>query len=459
LTGTVQPGVVISGSSSGDALRITQTGAGNALLVEDETNPDSSPFVVTAAGDVGIGTSSPAYKLDVNGSGNFSGAVGITGALTVGYGGTTADIIAKSSVANGGAGYSEFLFANSSTNTRGYLSYSHASDSLLIGTAGSTKATLDSSGNLGLGVTPSAWNSGYKAFVAGGTNSNNQVGGIASGSGITVVSTNYYRSATPSDLYAGDGFAMQYRQVSGQHQWYTAPSGTINTAISWTQAMTLDASGNLYLGVTSAAAGRLAIKDVSGSGNNVWLIGRSSDGTSSVSFRNNADTAYNARIECFDTGVMTFGTGTSATERARITSGGEFYIAGTTDQGAYNLQCNGTGVWGAGAYVNGSDERLKDDIQSLDSCLNVVNALRPVTFKYKPEHSKDQSIQTGFIAQELQQVLAGKPYLEGLVQEGPQHLNVAYQNIIPLLTKAIQEQQALIESLTSRVAQLEGTQP
>lgn len=41
------------------ALRVTQLGTGNAILVEDSANPDSSPFVVTAAGDVGIGTTSP----------------------------------------------------------------------------------------------------------------------------------------------------------------------------------------------------------------------------------------------------------------------------------------------------------------------------------------------------------------------------------------------------------------
>jgi len=41
------------------ALRVTQLGTGNALVVEDSTNPDSSPFVVDASGNVGIGTSSP----------------------------------------------------------------------------------------------------------------------------------------------------------------------------------------------------------------------------------------------------------------------------------------------------------------------------------------------------------------------------------------------------------------
>ena len=49
------------------ALRITQTGTGDSILVEDAANPDSSPFVLTAAGDVGIGTNAPTVKLDVVG--------------------------------------------------------------------------------------------------------------------------------------------------------------------------------------------------------------------------------------------------------------------------------------------------------------------------------------------------------------------------------------------------------
>jgi hypothetical protein len=155
---------------------------------------------------------------------------------------------------------------------------------------------------------------------------------------------------------------------------------------------------------------------------------------------------------------MAFGihNGTSYNERMRITSGGEVYIAGTTDQGAYNLQCNGTGVWGAGAYVNGSDRNLKDNITPLGSCLDVVAALKPVTYQYKEEYSKDQSVQPGFIAQDLQDAMAGKEYLEGIVQAGPNHLNVAYQNLIPILTKALQEQQALIQDLTTRLTALEG---
>jgi hypothetical protein len=50
---------VISVNTTADALRITQTGTGNAILVEDSANPDASPFVVDASGNVGVGTLTP----------------------------------------------------------------------------------------------------------------------------------------------------------------------------------------------------------------------------------------------------------------------------------------------------------------------------------------------------------------------------------------------------------------
>lgn len=68
ITGTIQPGVVVSGSSSTDMFRITQTGTGNAFVVEDSANPDASPFVINTDGNVGIGTTSPDGTLEVSGT-------------------------------------------------------------------------------------------------------------------------------------------------------------------------------------------------------------------------------------------------------------------------------------------------------------------------------------------------------------------------------------------------------
>lgn len=65
---TLDGPVVVSSNSVSTALRVTQVGSGNALVVEDSANPDSTPFVVDANGNVGIGKSSPAAQLDMSGS-------------------------------------------------------------------------------------------------------------------------------------------------------------------------------------------------------------------------------------------------------------------------------------------------------------------------------------------------------------------------------------------------------
>ena len=98
---------VISVNSIGNALRITQVGSGNALLVEDSTNPDNTPFVITSGGNVGIGTLTPNTLLEVNGtlksqsitSQNFA----ITNGGSIGLG-TSTPTVALDVVGNGRIG-------------------------------------------------------------------------------------------------------------------------------------------------------------------------------------------------------------------------------------------------------------------------------------------------------------------------------------------------------------------
>jgi hypothetical protein len=140
------------------------------------------------------------------------------------------------------------------------------------GTSAAEKMRLDGSGNLGLGVTPSAWIGVYRSV---------QIGSGASISGRTDNATwsellaNAYRATDGTWKYLSSNLASSYQQSSGSHFWFTAPSGTAGNAISFTQAMTLTASGRLLLGTTAEATYLL---DVNGTGRfsgNVNFIGES----------------------------------------------------------------------------------------------------------------------------------------------------------------------------------------
>jgi hypothetical protein len=212
-------------------------------------------------------------------------------------------------------------------------------------------------------------------------------------------------------------------------------STTADGASSPTERMRITNGGKLLLGTTTTG-GTLTVDGVdtfSSGTTSTYAITCGNDSGSALGFGSDASFSY---VQSFAGRPLIINT-----------LGNEVRIAGTTDQGAYNLQCNGTGVWGAGAYVNGSDERLKNNIEDFGPALEVVKSLRPVTFQYKEEYSKDQSVQPGFIAQELQEAMADQPYLEGIVQAGPEYLNVAYQGLIAVLVKAVQELEAKVAAL------------
>lgn len=107
------------------------------------------------------------------------------------------------------------------------------------------KLEPDAAGNLGLGVTPSAWNSQWRALDFGG-------GGVANQGANTWFLGNAFFDGT-NWRYKQSWFATGYQQDSGVHRWFTAPSGTAGNPITFTQAMTLDGSGNFLVGATSGS--------------------------------------------------------------------------------------------------------------------------------------------------------------------------------------------------------------
>jgi hypothetical protein len=141
------------------------------------------------------------------------------------------------------------------TGTQGIITTNYgtsgANTPLAFGTDGTAQMTLSTSGNLGLGVTPSAWVSTSKGFQIG---SNGWASISQQHNGATNIMSNSYESSSNAFTYIASAYALRYNQNlnDGSHAWLTSTiSGTAGNAISFTQAMTLNASGNLSIGNTN----------------------------------------------------------------------------------------------------------------------------------------------------------------------------------------------------------------
>jgi hypothetical protein len=123
-----------------------------------------------------------------------------------------------------------------------------ATGTIKIGNNSAEQMRLDASGNLGLGVTPSAWSTtdSVRALQLNGGSF------YVFGANRCFVGQNVFVASGGIETYVSTAAASTYRQFQGAHSWYTAPSGTAGNAISFTQAMTLTAAGNLLVGRTSS---------------------------------------------------------------------------------------------------------------------------------------------------------------------------------------------------------------
>ena len=176
--------------------------------------------------------------------------------------------------------------------------------------------------NLGVGVTPSAWGT-YKAFQ------------ISSGYAVMAVTGNDYWSMSNAFYdgsgfkYIANGFATAYETSSGKHSWRIAASGTAGNAITFTQAMTLAADGNLLLGTTTSPSYSGYTTLALNSATNGGLLDIQLAGSRIGSLQ--AGSSTELRLFANTSVVTTLYGGGS--ERARIDSSGEFLI-GTTSSGA-----------------------------------------------------------------------------------------------------------------------------
>lgn len=164
-------------------------------------------------------------------------------------------------------------------------------------------------------------------------------------------------------------------------------------------------------------------------------------------------------------GASTQGAAVVPTESMRIASG-NVLVGYTSSNGAYKLQVNSQ-IFATSATVATSDGNYKTNVVPLKGALDLVTALNPVSFNWKkhPVHDFDTDTPAiGFIAQEVKQVLAKQAYLNSVIKANEctftdpatgeerteSFLGIAEGNMIALLTRAVQELNAKVDSLVAR---------
>jgi hypothetical protein len=443
---------------------------------------------------LGIGTSSPDQKLTIDGGG-------------AGFNRVNSDL----TPANDSKG---LIFVRTNGNSAGtqeelrYLARNHA----WYTHTGTRQLTLDSSGNLGLGVTPnSGWRSAALQVAQGGfyastySTSNAQV----------QIFNNAYVASDTSFRYLNTGPTTLYTQNNGGgHFWYYAASGSAGAIISYTTQMTLDTSGNLLVGTTSNPGSyRMEVYGDAhfglGSENRGIYLGPNGF---TASLRYNSDGSLD--IAPRSGYSIKFLSETGGSERARIDGSGQFMVGATSSsakflvagntgnlgvfttsgfdstcqvmiQGSNNANRDASlylempGLNGGGMYLHRatntlrvwiggnssgvslapnatswgtfSDERLKDIIEPIENAAEKVSSLRAVIGRYKTDEPEKR--RTFLIAQDVKAVLPEAVYQNS---EEDDTLSLAYTDTIPLLVAAIKELKAELDSVKSELATIKG---
>jgi len=451
--GTTTPGAAFAVATSTAGLNTTflvsNLGSGYTAWFEDTAN-DTTPFVINAAGNVGIGTTTPAQLLSVQGNSLISGTT------------TSGSLIATSTLFVGG-------------------------------TTGSSLVVLNS-GNVGIGTTgPTA-----KLDVMG-----------AARSGIHATGKLVYFTGTIGAGQTGDGgFEIRHDNATqgigfGYNTIYqtgTNPNQELNIRAIGTGPITLNAvggaSGNVGIGTTgplskfevlsqgNSTVGLLASSGVSiGSDStgvgNIFQIGL---GRSAASATYSPTSIYSIVTDTtsFDINDLAFATraastDTAPTERMRLTSTGNvgigttspwrvFSVTGTvamqsltTQSGSGNVLC----VLSGGEVVQDdspatacsglSTLKIKKDIFNLNpkESLNDILKMQSIEYRYKSEYSKDQSLHLGFTAEDIDKI--DKRLVEYDQNGKPSGLR--YAEFVSKIINAMQEQQKEIDELKNKVKQ------
>jgi hypothetical protein len=396
-------------------------------------NIGSGQVYKDASGNVGIGTTSVSGKLSINGE--VYAAAGSVSGVAYGF-------------------YPKGTYGNTGM-------FSPAANTVAFATTGGERVRIDSSGNVGIGTS----SPDNKLTLASGY--------VQTGNGTG----------------AGGGVWFPYGADAGTRTWrlrsdfaaygdWGIEQSTTRTGTTFVTKFLIDPSGNVGIGTSSPgellslykASGDPALRIQSSAGN-CYVVNRA--GTSAMDLLNSMN------------GPMTFAT--NNTERMRIDSSGNLMVGTTSAPAKLTVSgAGGTNVWvqnninaGTGAivslgfsnangligyvqtsgsttsYITSSDYRLKTDIQPMTGASDRVLALNPVNFEWISSGERVD----GFLAHEAAEVVpeAVSGEKDAVNEDGsPKYQGIDQSKLVPLLTAALQEALARIETLEADVATLKG---
>ena len=348
----------------------------------------------TSSGSVGIGTTSPSTKLEVAGAAKLTGtnlAIVPSTATNAAY------VVATNTGGNFFLGIDTSTGASFGAGNYGRVLYSSAAYPMAFFTNDTERMRIDSSGNVGIGMTPTNFGNGYTVL---------QVANATNGGMLYLTNT----SNVGGRIY-GNTAGLTYEVFGALYQAFSTNS---------TERMRIDSSGNLLVGTTSAAGSRMVVDGATG-------------GTAVLSTINSTGSGNQ------------FGMSSSLGSTANNTNSAHFQ-GSTTSVGNWYLYGNGT---------NGftSDRRLKKNIETTrDGYLEDICKLRVVKYNWKIDvDGTDKEL--GLIAQEVEQVFP-KLVQDDLNRVSPDDETVyktLKSSVIPfMLLKAIQELNARLTALESK---------
>ena len=501
-------GLVSGALNSGAYFFQAQTTSGAGAAYPILLNP--------SGGSVGIGTSAPDVKTQI-----------VKNALTKSWSADTDDILAveNSASANldfraGSSAATYLMFSDGDARARGYLAYSHSSDSLLFGAAGSERLRITSAGNVGIGTTSPSQalhvvSSVNQALFEGATQGNitiqkagtagmglysNAAGTLAfydiagaaerariDSSGRLLVGTstasNFVGTGQPATLQTQDtagAFALGIEKTGNNgnpgniafRKTRSASSGGVTSVASGDEIGALGFYGTDGTGSISAARISVAVDGTPGTNDmpGRLVFSTTADGSASPTERmrigSNGNTFVGTTAAAYAAGERLSISPNASSNAIGIALGNTnnvgigLYHGYTATGSAIALQFQDhsavvrgsiTVTTSATAYNTSSDYRLKENVAAVTDGITRLQQLKPSRFNFTADPDKTVD---GFIAHEAQAVVpecvTGEK--DAMDDDGnPVYQGIDQSKLVPLLTAALQEAIAKIETLDARL--------